>query len=349
MFLLPLIRELEQARITPVLYANGGRDDLTAQALKRLARWNDIADLDHDALVQRIRADRINLLIDLSGHTAGNRLPVFARRAAPIQLSWLGYFATTGVPAMDYVVLDPWHTPAGFESQFTERLVRLPHSCFCYEPVSFAPQVSPPPCLIRGHVTFGCFNNTTKLNDRVLALWADILQCVPRSRLVLKWRTFADAAYRESVLGKFAGLGIEAGRIELRGRSFHRNLLEEYADIDIALDPFPFTGGYTSCEALWMGLPIVTLPGERPVSRQTLCFLTNIGLEELAASSESEYVHKAVELAGNPDRLTHLRGSMRKQMQSSPLMDAKGFAAEFERLLASLWQERGDFPSAASR
>jgi len=331
-FLLPLLAQLDRSRFHPVLYANGGRQDDTARGLCFFAEWHDIVDLDHDAVRELIRAHRIDLLFDLAGHTSGNRLPVFAARAAPVQASWLGYFATSGVPAMDYVLMDPWHAPPGAEAQFTECLLRFPHSRFCYEPVPFAPEVSPPPCLARGYVTFGSFNNTAKLNQHVLAVWAEILRCVPDSRLVLKWRTFADAECRQAVLERFVAAGVAPERIELRGQSFHRQLLEEYADIDIALDPFPFCGGQTSCEALWMGLPVVTLPGTRPVSRQPLCFLGNIGLAELAASDQNDYVARAVALANDRARLQSLRHGLRNKMRASPLMDAKAFAADFAAL-----------------
>jgi predicted O-linked N-acetylglucosamine transferase (SPINDLY family) len=333
LFLLPLMARLDRSQFHIVFYSNGSRQDHTARLLQGAGQWKDISSLDHDAAAQLIRSDAIDVLFDLSGHTSGNRLPVFARRAAPVQVTWLGYFATTGVPAMDFIVMDPSHAPAGAEAQFSEKLLRLPYSRFCYEPVIFAPEVAPPPCLQQGWVTFGSFNNTAKLNDGVLAVWAEILHRVPESRLILKWRTFADAELRRALLARFAEFGIAAERIELREQSVHRRLLEEYADVDIALDPFPFSGGHTSCEALWMGLPVVTLPGSRPVSRQTLCFLANISLQEFAAQDEADYIAKAVTLAGNPDRLRSLRGEMRNRMRASPLMDADGFAAAFAQLV----------------
>lgn len=335
-FLLPLLANLDRCRFTPILYSAGSREDQTAHKLKEFAEWHDIASLDHGALLSYLRAADLNVLVDLSGHTAGNRLPVFARRAAPIQVSWLGYFATTGIPVIDAVIMDSWHAPIGAEAQFTERVVRMPQSRFCYAPVSFAPEVSPPPSLRRGFITFGSFNNTAKFNDHVFSVWAKILHSVPNSRLVLKWPTFSDDRYAQSVRVFFAGHGVGESRIELRGRSFHVDLLKEYADIDIALDPFPFTGGHTSCEALWMGLPIITLPGKRPVSRQTLCFLANIGLEEFVAEDELDYVSKAVALAAQPGLLQGLRNTMRSRMQASPLMDAKQFARDFENILFDL-------------
>jgi predicted O-linked N-acetylglucosamine transferase (SPINDLY family) len=264
LLMLPLLLFLDRSRITPLFYSTGGRDDDTRAVLRRHSQWHDVAALDAAALTERLRADQLHIAIDLAGHTAGNRLPVFARRVAPLQISWLGYFATTGIPAMDSVLMDRWHVPPEHEDHFTEEVLRLPHSRWCYHPVAFAPEVSPPPCLATGTVTFGSFNNTAKYNDAVFAAWARILLAVPGSRLVLKSYTFDDAAQAERVRVAFEALGVVRDRLDLRPASFHRQLLEQYADIDIALDPFPFTGGYTSCEALWMGLPIVTLCGDGP-------------------------------------------------------------------------------------
>ena len=173
-----------------------------------------------------------------------------------MQVSWLGYFATTGLQYMNAVLLDDWHAPAGAQSQFVEPIIRLPAGRICYQPVPFAPPVSPAPCLINGFITFGSFNNTGKYNPRVFDVWAQVLASVPNSRLVLKWRTFNDAALGQSVTDAFTQRGIHPQRLDLRGPSFHADVLKEYADIDIALDPFPFTGGLTSCEALWMGVPL---------------------------------------------------------------------------------------------
>ncbi len=180
------------------------------------------------------------MLVDLSGHTAGSRLTVFAHRPAPVQVSWLGYFATTGLSCMDAVLLDEWHAPEGTETQFVEPIIQLPGGRFCYTPVPWAPEVAPLPSLTRGHITFGCFNNTAKLNAGVFGVWAQILAAVPDSRLVLKWRSFADDGLCQSVRKVFAARGIDPERIELRAASFHAEVLKEYAAIDIALDPFPF-------------------------------------------------------------------------------------------------------------
>lgn len=313
-------------------------NDWVTEAVRHATVFHDVRTLDDQALAALIRQDRIDVLVDLSGHTGGSRLTAFAHRPAPVQVSWLGYFATTGLPWIDAVILDDWHAPSGTEAQFVEAIVRLPGGRFCYAPVSFAPEeVAAPPCVANGYVTFGCFNNTAKLNEGVLAVWARILAAVPNSRLILKWRTFQDAALCQSIRQYFSKAGIDLDRLELRTASFHADVLSQYADVDIALDPFPFTGGLTSCEALWMGLPVVSWPQGRVVSRQTFAFLSAIGLPELAAQGADDYVRIAVNLAEDKHRLAELRSGMRTRMLASPLMDVPGFARRFEQALIDLY------------
>jgi len=320
-------------------YSAGATKDWVTAAVQAASRFRDVAALDDSSLAALIRQDEIDVLVDLSGHTAGSRLMVFAHRPAPVQVSWLGYFATTGLACIDAVLLDDWHAPPGTEAQFTEPVVQLPSGRFCYQPVPWAPaSVAPPPCLLTGHVTFGSFNNTAKFNDGVFDLWARIMATVPDSHLVLKWRTFNDDALCQSVRDAFTQRGIVASRLDLRGPSFHAGLLEEYAYVDIALDPFPFAGGLTSCEALWMGVPVVTWPQNRAVSRQTFALLSAIGLPELAAQDEDDYVRIAIALARDRQRLTAMRGTIREQMRTSSLMDAAAFTSDLEEILGELWQ-----------
>ena len=195
-----------------------------------------------------------------------------------------------------------------------------------------------PPVERNGHITFGCFNNTAKLNEGVLEVWSRLLQALPSSRLILKWRTFNDEAFRHSLTQAFSDRGIAPDRIELRGPSFHTEMLKEYADIDIALDPFPFTGGLTSCESLWMGVPVVTWPQNRVVSRQTGAFLHQIGLPELVAQDAGDYVRIALALANNHEKLADWRATLRERMRASPLMDVKGFTRQLESTLIDLYQ-----------
>ena len=331
-------------QVIPVLYSNGSlRDDISASLIQSAQAkgggFREVKDLDDLTLARQIEADEIDILVDLSGHTGKPRLAMFALRPASVQITWLGYFATTGLPAIDFIVADPYQAPEGSEAQFTERVLRLPHNRFCYRPVPFAPDVTPPPCQSRGYITFGSYNNTAKLNDAVLATWADILNAVPHSRLILKWRTFADANYRTHITTFFTVKGIDPARIELRPMSIHRELLAEYADIDIALDPFPFSGGQTSCETLWMGIPIITWAQDRMVSRQTLSFLVHLNLADLAVTDRAAYIAKAVALANDPPRLIRLRETLRDTFRSSVLCDVARFTRDLEAGYRLMWNQ----------
>jgi predicted O-linked N-acetylglucosamine transferase (SPINDLY family) len=338
LFVKDILSAHDATRVAAYAYSAGQVDDWVTAAVRRSCTFRDVRALDDLALAAQIRADEIDVLVDLSGHTGGSRLTVFAHRPAPVQVSWLGYFATTGLSAIDAVILDEWHAPPGTEAQFAEPIIRLPHGRFCYTPVPFAPaEVAPPPSITKGYITFGSFNNTAKLNHTVFALWAQVLHAVPGSRLILKWRTFQDAEFRQTVHQTFATLGIDPQRVELRGASFHVDLLKEYADIDIALDPFPFTGGMTSCEALWMGVPVVTWPQGRVVSRQTHAFLHAIGLPELSASDAEDYVRIVTGLAQDAVYLSGLRNGMRDRMRASTLMDTKGFTRQLELCFIDLY------------
>lgn len=337
LFVKDVLKAHDPARVQVFAYSAGPVTDWVTNEIRAACAFRDVTGLDDAALAAQIRADGIDVLVDLSGHTGGSRLTVFAQRPAPVLVSWLGYFATTGLEYLDAVLLDKWHAPPGTEAQFAEPIIRLPQR-LCYTPVPFAPAVSPAPTFTKGHITFGSFNNTAKYNPTVFDLWARILGEVPNSRLILKWRTFNDEAFRQQVTDTFASRGIAAERIELRGPSFHADLLKEYADIDIALDPFPFTGGLTSCEALWMGVPVVTWPQSRVVSRQTHAFLHQIGLPELSALDANDYVRIAVELANDREPLAHLRATLRERMRASPLMDVTGFTRQLEDTLIDLYR-----------
>jgi len=338
LLLLPVIKSHDRDRVAIYAYSSGQVADVITEEFKSVCQWRDVSALTDQALAQAIRNDQIDVLVDLSGHTAGSRLNALAWRPAPVQVAWLGYFATTGLNAIDAVMFDEWHVPVGSEKFFHEPVIRLPMGRLCYQPLPDTPAVKPPPALEKQHITFGCFNNTAKLNDQVLDVWAYILHAVPQSRLVLKWRTLNDPQFREQLVSAFVHRGISAERIELRGPSPHMEMLSEYGDIDIALDPFPFTGGLTSCEALWMGVPVITLPQSRAVSRQTFAFLNQIGMAELAAKNAEDYLRLATELACDASRLVHWRQTLRERMQKSTLMDVAGFTRDLENTLLELYQ-----------
>jgi len=339
LFVKDVLKTHDPTQVQVFAYSAGTVKDWVTDEIRATCTLREVATLDDGSLADQIRADGIDVLVDLSGHTAGSRLTAFAHRPAPVMVSWLGYFATTGLPYMDAVLLDAWHAPPGAEAQFVESILRLPTGRFSYQPVPWAPATVASPAVERnGFITFGCFNNTAKFNAGVFDAWARVLQAVPNARLILKWRTFNDAVFRQNVTQAFVDRGIAAERIELRGPSFHADLLKEYANLDIALDPFPFTGGLTSCEALWMGVPVVTWPQTRVVSRQTHAFLHQIGLPELSAKDADDYVRIAVELANDRARLAQLRATLRDRMRALALMDVDGFTRQLEDTLIDLYR-----------
>lgn len=328
----------DRAAVEVFAYANQTSHDALTEAVKRSAAWVPIMGLDDDTVAARIAADRIDILVDLAGHTAGNRLGVFARRPAPIQVTWLGYSATTGLATMDYVLLDEWHLGAETERHMVERVVRLPHVRFCYAPPIYVPEVAEPPSVAGRPVTFGSFNNTAKLNDRVIALWSRVLTAVPGSRLLLKWRSLGDPVLQSRIRRRFARHAVAGERIQFDGATQHHEMLGQYAEVDVALDPFPFCGGLTSCEALWMGVPIVTLAGTRPFSRQTYAILHAIGRPEWSAGNEEEYVRIAARLAGDPAALVQSRHELRPQIVASGFCDGPRFARTLELVYRDMWR-----------
>jgi predicted O-linked N-acetylglucosamine transferase (SPINDLY family) len=287
-----------------------------------------------------IYADGVHVLLDLSGHTADNRLPIFGYKPSPVQVSWLGYFATTGLNEMDYLIGDPYVTPPEDDDQFTEKVWRLPETRWCFTPPNADVEVSVPPAVNNGYVTFGCFNNIAKVNDKVVALWTKVLEAVPNSRLLLKANQFRDQMARENIIQRFAAHGIDSKRISLEESEDRQKYFAAYSKIDITLDPFPFTGGTTSVESLWMGVPLVTLAGDSLISRQGVGVLMNAGLPDWIAEDEEEYVAKAVLFASDLDKLVMLRSGLRSQVLASPLFDAPRFAQNIENALWGMWNQR---------
>ena len=339
-FLESVLRELDDSVVQTICYSDRLQEDALTDRLRSYAfAWRSTSTLTDATLAEAIRADDVDILIDLAGHAGGTRLSCFALKPAPIQASWIGYHETTGLPAMDYILMDPVVVPEGAERWFTETVVRLPHSRFCYAPPEYSPDVFDPPALTNGYITFGSFNNLSKVNDEVVSVWAEVLADVPRSRMILKWPTLDDVNERKRMEDAFAEFNIASDRLEMRGRSRHHQLLAEYGDIDIALDPFPYCGGLTSCEALWMGVPIVTLPRTRPVSRMTTAFLTALQEPEWIAESSADYIRVAAGLADDVDDLIAHRHEQRERMRTSHLCDGTGAARDLETALRSMWQK----------
>lgn len=314
-------------------------DTLTERIKASCHGWQSAVGLPDENLAKQIRQDGIDILLDLSGHTAHNRLPVFAWKPAPVQATWLGYLATTGVAAMDYLIADAWTLPEPEEINFTESIWRLPETYLCFTPPDKQIDSSPLPALANGYITFGSFNNLAKMNDAVVALWARVLKSVPDSRLYLKAKQLADASVRENIIKRFAAHDVGADRLIMKHQVPRTEYLTPYQEIDIALDPFPYQGITTSVEALWMGVPVLTLAGERFLSRQGIGLLMNAGMPEWIAADLDDYVARAVMHANDLQGLAALRNRLRKQVLASPIFDAPRFAHHFEAALRGMWQE----------
>jgi predicted O-linked N-acetylglucosamine transferase (SPINDLY family) len=291
------------------------------------------------ALAQMARSLGIDILIDLGGYGDAARMTACAHRLAPVQVKWVGMQNhSSGLAEMDWFLTDRWETPDGFEPLYSERLLRLPDGYVCYSPPPYAPDPVPLPALANGHVTFGCFNNLAKITPQVIRAWSAILTWLPTARLVLKTHQFGDADTCRRIHGAFAALGVVPDRVELRGASGHRAFMGEYNQIDIALDPFPYSGGLTTCEALWMGVPTVMLPGAIFASRHSFSHMSNVGLHGWAAADIDSYVALAVGKASDLAGLAALRAGLRARMKVSPLCDAPRFGRHLGAALQHAWR-----------
>lgn len=338
-FLENLLAHLDPAAFELVAYPTDHREDeLTARIKPRFHAWRPLFGLGDEAAARLIHDDGVHVLMDLSGHSRYNRLPVFAWKPAPVQVSWLGYFATTGVPEIDYLIADPWTLPETEEVYFTEKIWRLPETRLCFTPPEIDLEISSLPALTNGFVTFGCFNNLTKMNDAVVEVWSRILASVPDSHLFLKSKQLMDTSVRQHTIKRFAAQGIDVSRLVLEGHESRANYLAAYHRVDISLDPFPYPGGTTTVESLWMGVPVLNLAGQSFLSRQGMGFLMNAGLPEWVAADADDYVKRATIHAGDLPRLAELRMGLRKQVTTSPIMDGQRFAGHFESALRDMWR-----------
>ena len=338
-FLTAPLTHRDRGRFHVTAYSNRRtEDDMTAVIRGLVDRWRPVAALDDAALAAQVRADGIDILIDLAGHTMGNRLGVFARRPAPVQAGWLGWIDTTGLSAIDWCITDAVEVPEGEERHFTERLIRLAGGAMCYAPPPDAPAPVAPPMTSGRPPTFGCFNNLSKVNGPVIALWARLLRDVPGARLLLKSKVLGDGAVADAIAARFAAHGIDRDRLLLEGRSPHAEMLARYGDVDVALDPFPYSGGLTTVEALWMGVPVVTLSGDRMVARQTAGFLTTLGRTEWIADDADGYVATATALVRDPAALATARAGQRARMTATPLIDGARFTPFLEAAFRTMWR-----------
>ncbi len=342
-FLESVLSRLDKTRVELYAYPSGLKDDdLTARLRQHFARWQPLVGLGDEVAAKLIHGDGIHILLDLSGHTAHNRLPVFAWKPAPVQATWLGYSASTGLAEMDYLIADAHVAPPEEEGQFTEKIWRLPDTYLCLTAPGEAVEIGPPPALAAGIVTFGSFNNLSKMNDATVALWSKILHAAPESRLLLKANQLRDPAVREAVARRYAACGIGPERLLLEGTIPKRaDHLAAYNRMDIALDPFPYAGTTTSVESLWMSVPFLTRRGDRFVSHVGESIAHNAELPEWIAADEDEYVEKAVAFASDLEALARLREGLREQVLASPLFDAPRFARNLEDALWGMWESKG--------
>ena len=333
----------DPARVEVFFYINNRSEDGALDRLAPgLAALRDISGLDDIAAAALIAEDELDLLIDLSGHTRDNRLSVLTHRPAPMIAAWpVSYWNTTGLKAVDCLIGDPLLTPPQAEANVVERIARLPDASICYRPPEHAPAVTPLPMLENGFVTFGCFNRLAKINNAVIAAWSAILAELPDARLRLQCRSLDTAGVVGDVRGKFKELGISGDRIDLIGRRSHPDLLTDYGKVDLVLDPFPWTGSIVTCEAMWMGVPTITLCGDNIVSRYSMTYQTVAGLSGFSSENVEEYIGLAVLWSRRAEELAVLRAGLRDQVARSPLCDGPGFARNLENLFEMMVADRG--------
>lgn len=339
-FVAPLFEAHDRSVVEIFAYANVARpDDMTDHLRTSVDHWRDISHLDDNQAAAAVRRDGIDILVDLAGHTRGNRLGVFARRPAPVQVAWLGYPATTGLSAIAYRVTDPVADPPGEADEYhTETLIRLPGGLHCYQPPDDPAQPKSAPHVRNGYVTFGSFNNLHKLSALCLDDWAEILRLVPDARLRLKGRLLDFSVTAAHVRNEFMARGIATERLILHGWiARDESPIALYNDVDIGLDPFPYNGTTTTFEALWMGVPVVTVRGNIHAARVGASILTHAGYPELIAESRADYVRRAVELAADGSRINHYRRELRDALLGSPLCDGARFSGELEQAFYNLW------------
>ncbi|MDD2319828.1 MAG: tetratricopeptide repeat protein [Geobacteraceae bacterium] len=330
----------DRTRFQVFCYSDRGKEDKSTERIKQgVDVWRRTSGMDDKTLFSLIRNDAIDILVDLAGHTGGNRLPLFAMRPAPVQVTWLGYPNTTGLATMDYRIVDDISDPPGEADRYhSETLLRLPNGFLCFDPPVDAPAVKPLPMLQNGFVTFGSFNALAKITDEAVALWSRILARVPGSRILLKNKCLFDESTRNRLYGQFAVHGISSDRLMMTPYTLTtEEHLDCYSHLDISLDTFPYNGTTTTCESLWMGVPVIGLLGGRHASRVTASILTRLGLDSLVGRDADECVEISVHLAGRHELLEVVRNGLRERMRRSALCDGKGFTRELENAYRNIW------------
>ena len=339
-FVSSVIARHDRSKFESFCYNTRQREDNITKIIRNGAHhWRQVHDYNDSQLERLLRQDEIDVLVDLSGHTAENKLPVFARKPAPVQVTWAGYVGTTGLSTMDWLLADRFHVPPELEYLHSERVYRMPNGYICYEPPSSMPMVTDLPAKRNGFVTFGCLNNPVKINRKIMAVWAQILHKLPNSRLFLRYGQVGEPESVARITEYFATQDIPATRLRIENGGTALSMYHSYGEVDIALDTHPYSGGLTTCESLWLGVPVVTCPGERFASRHSYSHLSNAGLSELVGKTFAEYVTIACDLANDLGRLDSIRTSLRARMATSPLCDADQFTLDLESAWRFMWQD----------
>lgn len=339
-FLLNVLQEMKRGALQFFVYdVMGQHDDLTAQIRPLVASWREVQGMKDSDLAELIRGDSIDILLEIQGFMTGNRLAAVAYKPAPVQVSWMGFQGTTGTPGIDYVLADAWCVPTGAEDEFVEKVWRLPGHALCFTPPDVECPSMPPPALANGYLTFGCLNNPYKITGDVLALWSRVLAALPESRLLLKGKGYQLPAFRERFVRRLRNAGIDPQRVTLEGPAPRAQFLQAYNRIDIALDPFPCSGATTTAEALWMGVPVLSLKGDRMVWRMAESLLAACGMRDWLAETPEAYVRLATARARDIQGLAALRKEQRARLLRSPLCNAADFAGRLERTLRDIWRE----------
>jgi predicted O-linked N-acetylglucosamine transferase (SPINDLY family) len=337
-FLEALLTHLDRHRFSVHIYSNSFKEDqLTLNLKTQCDAWRNLRFSNDAEGAQQIASDEIDVLFDLSGHTGKNRLGVFAIRAAPVQVSWLGYWASTGLETMDYILADPHCLPPEDEAHYSERVLRMPVTRLCFgESLAKAPPPTASPQVANGFLTFGCFQSVHKIGPEVVAAWSAILKRLPAAHLKVRNLQFTDPKVQDSVRAKFQAAGLPSDRVHLLPPLSRDGYLQAYADIDVCLDTFPFPGGTTTCDALWMGVPTVTRRGQNMIGRQGEAMMTAAGLSDWVAHDVASYVEKACAAGTDPSALQQLRRGLRARVKASPLFDGSRFARDFGNVIEEL-------------
>ena len=341
-FLSAFVGKIDRDSLKLLFYSDRLKKDDINDGLRSMAdSWRDTVDHNHKVLANTIREDQVDILFDLDGHV-GKRLMVFAQRPCPIQITWMGYVGTTGLSSMDFLLADRWEVPLEAAPNYSEEVLRMPDGYVCFAPPVGCPDISTLPAISNGYITFGCFNQPAKVNVKVIEVWANVLRRVPKSCMRLQYKGYTESRISERIRETFKSFGVDPGRLQINGNKSHLELLTAYQCIDIGLDTFPYSGGMTTCESLWMGVPVVTFPKDTYASRHGLSHLSNVGLMSTIANSEEDFVDRAVGLAHDLEALVEIRRNLRAQMVISPLCDSTRFAKNWSNLMQQVWQTNGE-------